>query len=68
MKEIKCNVFHKHVDTLQSINVLNDFNESYFLEDDDDNGSDDHAISCDNNDPDGTAEQKRQHLINLIFS
>ena len=48
--------------------VHDDFNESYFLEYDDDNGGDDDAISCDDNDRDRTAEQNRQHFLNLIFS
>ena len=52
--------------------VLHNFalvDENYFLEDDDDNGGDDDEItSCDNNDRDRTAEQKRQHLLNHICS
>ena len=39
--------------------VHDEFDENYFLEDDDE-------ISCDNNDRDRTAEQKRQHLLNHI--
>ena len=48
--------------------VHDDFVESYFLEGDDDNGGDDDEVSCYSNDRDRTAEQKRQHLLNLICS
>ena len=40
--------------------VHDEFDENYFLEDDDE------ITSCDNNDRDRTAEQKRQHLLNHI--
>ena len=44
--------------------VHDDFDESYFLEDDD--GYDDDFSGCDSLPRDRPAEQKRQHLVNLI--
>lgn len=45
--------------------VHDDFDESYFLEDDDDNDDDDFS-ECDSFPGNRPAEQKRQHLLNLI--
>lgn len=46
--------------------VHDDFDVSYFLEDDSDNDADDDGSGSDSNNRDRTAEQKRQHLLNLI--
>ena len=45
--------------------VHDDFDESYFLEDDDDDDDEDFS-GCDSFPRNRPAEQKRQHLLNLV--
>lgn len=46
--------------------VHDDFDESYFLEDDNDDDDDDDFSGCDSFPQNRPAEQKCQHLLNLV--